>query len=81
IGAILLMARSSARTEIEPLFLDAGSPTMALGPGDDTTQVMPALSMPAPQPIVADDVLDYIDKQPDDVAKLLRIWMGSRGNK
>jgi flagellar M-ring protein FliF len=81
IGAVLLMARSSARTEVEPLFLNAGGPTMALGPGADATQVMPALSMPAAQPIVTDDVLDYIDKQPDDVAKLLRIWMGSRSNK
>ena len=82
VGAILLMARSSARTEVEPLFLDAGegAPAMALGPGD-ATQLMPALSMPMAQPIVADDVLDYIDKQPDDVAKLLRIWMGSRGSK
>ena len=80
VGAILLMARSSARTEIEPLFLDAGAPTRALGSGDET-QLMSALSMPTAQPIIADDVLDYIDKQPDDVAKLLRIWMGSRGNR
>lgn len=32
---------------------------------------------PAEAPILSDDVVDFIEAQPDDVAKLLRVWMTS----
>ena len=39
---------------------------------------MAAISMPKHEEFIADEVFDYIDQQPEDVAKLLRIWMSSR---
>ncbi len=75
--AILLMSRASASTEIEPLALEEFTPQLALA-GAATAELPRALTMPEPSQIVADDVLDYIDKQPGDVAKLLRVWMNSR---
>ncbi|MHB8189180.1 MAG: flagellar basal-body MS-ring/collar protein FliF [Ferrimicrobium sp.] len=81
IGAILLMARASGKTEVENLYLDDLVPALALdGGASGVTQEFPrALSMPVSHPIIANDVLDYIDQQPEDVAKLLRIWMSARG--
>lgn len=76
IVTLLLMAKSSSTTTTEPLFLDPAETTPALSPGSsDSTAIM----MPPSQAIVTDDVLNYIDKQPDDVAKLLRIWMSTKG--
>ena len=75
--AILLMSRASASTEVEPLALEEFTPRLALAPAA-AGELPSALTMPEVRQIVADDVLDYIDKQPDDVAKLLRVWMNSR---
>jgi flagellar M-ring protein FliF len=80
--AILLMARASGREQVEPLMLDGLVPAGALAASPEATQEMPvALSMPPAQPIIAADVLDFVDHQPEDVAKLLRIWMNARGRK
>jgi flagellar M-ring protein FliF len=37
--------------------------------------------LPQSQPVVGEDVLDYIDRQPEDVAKLLRVWMNARSKR
>jgi flagellar M-ring protein FliF len=82
IVAVWLMARSSASTEIEELDIPELAPQLALAPSAAATAELPkAISIPDVHPVVADDVLDFIDRQPEDVAKLLRIWMTSRGKR
>jgi flagellar M-ring protein FliF len=83
LGAILLMSRASARTEVEPLFPDELEPALAGGIGrlDAPTEELPAVALPQSQPVVGEDVLDYIDRQPEDVAKLLRVWMNARSKR
>lgn len=83
LGAILLMSRAAARTEVEPLFPAELEPALA-GTGGQLggpTEELPAVALPQSQPVVGEDVLDYIDRQPEDVAKLLRVWMTARGRK
>jgi flagellar M-ring protein FliF len=83
LAAILLMSRASARTEIEPLFPDELEPALAGGAGQlgAPTEELPAVALPQSHPILGEDVLDYIDRQPEDVAKLLRVWVNARGRR
>lgn len=74
--AIFLIVRSSKRESDESLYLPDFE-TLALSPAAlEAPAAM--VSIPASSPVVSEEVLDFIDKQPEDVAKLLRIWMSSR---
>jgi flagellar M-ring protein FliF len=75
--AIFFILRSSRRESSEELFLPEFAQPMALQPAA-IESTAPLVQIPSSTPIVSEDVLDFIDKQPEDVAKLLRIWMNSR---
>ncbi len=75
---VFLLLRSSKSEEREDLFvreLDTEPLNLAaLNAGPS----VPAISMPKHEEFIAEEVFDFIDQQPEDVAKLLRIWMSSR---
>lgn len=75
---IFLLLRSSKAEEREDIYVGEleTSPMglQALSPVPSA----PAISMPRHEEFIAEEVFEFIDKQPEDVAKLLRIWMNSR---
>jgi flagellar M-ring protein FliF len=75
--AIFLIVRSSKKEIREDLFIGDYEPPLALAPAAVELNA-PTLAIPALTPVVSEEVLDFIDRQPEDVAKLLRIWMNSR---
>jgi flagellar M-ring protein FliF len=75
--AIFLIVRSSKKEIREDLFIGDYEPPLALEPASVELSA-PTLALPTLTPVVSEEVLDFIDRQPEDVAKLLRIWMNSR---
>lgn len=73
--AIFVMTRSSRKAEVEALAVNPTQAPIAIEASRPGTR---AVAMRPAQPVVGDDVLDYIKQQPDDVAGLLRLWLGKQ---
>ncbi|WP_276961868.1 MULTISPECIES: flagellar basal-body MS-ring/collar protein FliF [Ferrimicrobium] len=73
---ILLMARSSRKAAAEQVMVSVPESPIAL---EDSRRAVHAISTRSVQPVVSDEILDYIDKQPNDVTGLLRLWTGKQG--
>jgi flagellar M-ring protein FliF len=75
---IFLLLRSSSGEEREDLFMrEIDTEPLNLAALNAAPSV-PAISMPKNEQFIAEEVFDFIDQQPEDVAKLLRIWMNTR---